>query len=106
MNFNLNKNEMEQRRYNAIKKSGEYIELNILIGVKQDKFDGHTGKIPVIQGTMKGCGSEEIANMYTVLQNLIEYYEETYPMECMLAKATMDCNRMGVIDTPIINEEG
>jgi hypothetical protein len=105
MDFNTIEDEMERRRYNAIKKSGKYIELNILIGVEKEKFDGHTGKLPVVTTYARGCGPEEIANMYLVLKSMVEYYEQEYPAECLLASLTMTSNNMGTIDRPIDEEE-
>ncbi len=98
MQFNIDMDEMEQKRYNHIKKSGKYIELGILIGVEKDTFDGHTGKLPVVATNAYGCGPEEIANMYITLKSMVEYYEREYPIECALANATMTSTNMGVIE--------
>ena len=105
MDFNISEDEMERKRYAMIKKSGQYMELNILISANQEKFDGHIGKLPVVNTTMCRCGSEEIANMYVILKHLINYYEKEYPTECTMAESMMDCRDMGVITTPIVDEE-
>ena len=98
MEYNVDIDEMERQRYNSIKKSGKYIELNIIIGAEKEKFDGHIGKLPVVQSCAHNCGPEEIANMYSVLKNMVEYYRKEYPAECLLAELTMNCDNMGSID--------
>ena len=106
MDYKLDINEMEKQRYEHIKKSGAYIELDILIGAKTDTFDGHTGKLPVINSYMNGCGKEEIGNMYIILKSMVEYYREQYPMECALAELTMSCNRMSEFPSDMKFDEG
>lgn len=105
MDFKIDMCEMEKQRYDRIKKSGSYMELDILISGETEKFDGHTGKMPVVTTCMHGCGPEEVANMYVVLKNMMEYYEKEYPVECALANLTMKCNHMGSVDQPLNNDK-
>lgn len=94
-------NKMEQQRYDNIKKKGEYIELDILIGTEKDDFGGRKGKLPVVTTTMKDCGPEEIACLYATLQNLCEHFEKEYPMECMLSKLAMEVQHVSTVQTKI-----
>ena len=105
MQFSIDMDEMEQKRYDHIKKSGKYIELGILIGVEKDTFDGHIGKLPVVATNAYDCGPEEIANMYITLKTMVAYYEREYPIECALANATMTSTDMGIIGNKLNNEE-
>lgn len=105
MKLDLDMDKMEQKRYDRIKASKEYIEVNILIGVKPEKYDGHIGKMPVVTSSLHKCGSEEIANMYMVLKQMVEIYKEEYPEECLLAELTMECNHETNIITDYDNEE-
>lgn len=97
--------EMEKQRYENIKKSGEYIELDILIGTESKSVDGYTRKTPVISSCMQNCGLEEIASMYVVLKNMVELYEEKYPEACLFAKLTMNSSRMWTITNPTDSKE-
>lgn len=91
----LNLGEMESQRYKAIKKTGNYLELNILIGTEEDVFQEHTGKMPVIKTTMCNVGPEEIGCLYASLINLTENLEKKYPAECFLAKLSTTVTDIG-----------
>ena len=100
MKINVDIDGMEQQRYDAIKKSGKYLELDILIGADKEKDEhGNTVKMPVVTSVMHRIGSEEIANLYTILTQLKTYYEKEYPIECLLAGLTTNCSRMNCINT-------
>ena len=105
MSFEIDMDKNEKKRYDRIKESGAYIELNILIGAKLEKYDGHTGKIPVVTSSIHGCGPEEIANMYMTLKQLVKIYEKNYPAECMLGELTMECKYDGTIEFDCDEEE-
>lgn len=105
MKFNIDINEMEQQRYDAIKKSGKYSELDVLIGVEDDSYDGKTGKMPVVTTCMHGCRSNEISALYMILGLLREHLEEEYPMECIMADIGMSSKHMGTIQTEVEHEE-
>lgn len=101
MKFNIDINEMEQQRYDAIKKSGHYLELDILIGSEDEKYDGHTGKMPVVTTCMHGCEAKDISAMYMILGLIREHFEEEYPMECLMANIGMSAQHMGTIQTEV-----
>ena len=101
MKFSININEMEQQRYNAIKRKGEYVELDILIGVDDSEFRGHTGKMPVVTTQIHGAGPTEIACMYATLNALVKQWEEDYPAECLYAKMCMNSQNVGTVQTEI-----
>lgn len=105
MKFNIDMNEMEQQRYDAIKKSGKYLELDVLIGVEGDNSDGKIWKMPVITTCMHGCRSNEISALYMILGSLREHLEEKYPMECIMADISMSSKHMSTIQTEIEHEE-
>lgn len=105
MKFTIDMNEMEQQRYNHIKKSGKYIELNILIGCEDEKFDGKIGKLPVVTTCMHGAGSTEVMCMYQILGLLREHLEEEYPAECILSKIATNVSYEGHIETPVEGHE-
>lgn len=94
MNFfddiNLNIPRMEQQRYEKIKKSNKYMELDVLIGGEdEDLGDGFIAKLPVISTTRKGVGPKEVGCMYMTLRELIKSLEEEFPTECFVAKLSM-----------------
>ena len=97
--------EFENQRYEAIKKSGKYIELQIIIGTEKETFNGREGKMPVVKGCMHHCGPEEVGNMYVILKQMTEYYKEKYPMECAFAELTCECNGVMDISNKISDEE-
>lgn len=106
MNFDhIDINEMERQRYNAIKKTGEYLELNILIGAGKDRVDGCDCKMPVVTTTMSKVGPEEVGCLYATLKQVIQYYEKHYPLECLLSKMGMSVEDMGSSITPLNKDE-
>ena len=91
--------EMKKQRYETIKRSGEYIELNILIGTESDDLGGGlVSKAPVVSTHINNCGPQEIGCMYMTLQQLIKSMEKKYPTECYLSKLAMRVEDMGSID--------
>lgn len=94
-------NKIEQKRYDEIKKSGKYLELNVLIGVEDDKRDGSIGKLPVVTTCMHDCGQKEIGALYATLQLLTECLENEYPMECLIGNVCMTAQHLGTINTEI-----
>ena len=93
---------MEKQRYKAIKRTGEYVELNILIGTEEDDI---STKSPVVTTCMHGCGPKEVACLYTTLQAVSNMLEEKYPFECFLAKMGMRVENMGSVDSSLDDDE-
>lgn len=88
--------EMEKQRYEAIKKSGEYMELNVLIGVEsEDLGGGLVSKAPVISTHINNCGPQEIGCMYMTLKEIIKSLEKKYPTECFVSKMAMRVEDIG-----------
>lgn len=96
----------EMQRYEEIKSTGEYLELNIIIG-KQDILlpNGHRGKKPVIINNLRNIGSNEIGCMYTILAGLINYYEKEYPLESLVARQLLNTSDVSSIVTPIEDDD-
>lgn len=98
---NLNIPEMERQRYKAIKASGEYAELNILIGVEDDiSLDEEvTTKSPVVTTCLHNCGPKEVACLYATIQSVMKVLERKYPVECLLlSKIGTSVEEIGSID--------
>lgn len=98
---NLNIPEMERQRYKAIKASGEYVELNILIGVEDDiSLDEEvTTKSPVVTTCLHNCGPKEVACLYATIQSVMKVLERKYPVECLLlSKIGTSVEEIGSID--------
>ena len=97
--YNVDVPEMEKQRYDLIKNSGKYLEINILIGVEnEDMGDGLVSKAPVISTHMCKCGSQEVGCLYVTLGELMKSLEKKYPMECYIAKLSMRVDNLGAID--------
>ena len=95
--INLNIPRMEQQRYEKIKKSGRYMELDVLIGSDdEDLGDGFVAKSPVISTTLKGVGPKEVGCMYMTLHELIKSLEKEFPSACFAAKVCMRTENDGV----------
>lgn len=91
--------EMEKQRYEAIKRSGEYMELNILIGAESDDLGGGlVSKTPVVSTHINNCGPQEIGCMYMTLREIIKSMEKKYPMECYVSKLAIRVEDMGSVD--------
>ena len=93
--------EMERQRYKAIKASGEYVELNILIGVEDDiSLDEEvTTKSPVVTTCLHNCGPKEVACLYATIQSVMKVLERKYPVECLLlSKIGTSVEEIGSID--------
>ena len=95
---NLNIPRMEQQRYEKIKKSGKYMELDVLIGSdNEDLGDGFIVKSPVVSTTIKGVGAKEVGCMYMTLHELIKSLEKEFPSECFVAKLSMRAEHDGAV---------
>ena len=95
---NLNITRMEQQRYEKIKKSGKYMELDVLIGSdNEDLGDGFIVKSPVVSTTIKGVGAKEVGCMYMTLHELIKSLEKEFPSECFVAKLSMRAEHDGAV---------
>lgn len=95
--INLNIPRMEQQRYEKIKKSNKYMELDVLIGGEdEDLGDGLVAKSPVISTTIKGVGPKEVGCMYMTLHELIKSLEKEFPSACFAAKVCMRTENDGV----------
>lgn len=92
-------NEMEKQRYEHIKKSGRYTELNILIGVESEGFADDTEyKTPVITLDMHNCTAKEVSCMYVSLKEIMKTLEKQYPVECFMAELGMEVETVGSLD--------
>lgn len=95
--INLNIPRMEQQRYEKIKKSNKYMELDVLIGSDdEDLGDGLVAKSPVVSTTIKGVGPKEVGCMYMTLHELIKSLEKEFPSACFAAKICMRTENDGV----------
>ena len=95
--INLNIPRMEQQRYEKIKKSERYMELDVLIGSDdEDLGDGLVAKSPVVSTTIKGVGPKEVGCMYMTLHELIKSLEKEFPSACFAAKVCMRTENDGV----------
>ena len=96
--MDLNIPRMEQQRYEKIKKSGKYMELDVLIGSdNEDLGDGFIVKSPVVSTTIKGVGAKEVGCMYMTLHELIKSLEKEFPSECFVAKLSMRAEHDGAV---------
>lgn len=96
--INLNIPRMEQQRYEKIKKSGKYMELDVLIGSDdEDLGEGFIAKTPVVRTTIKGVGSKEVGCMYMTLNELVKSLEKEFPSECFVAKLSMRAEHDGAV---------
>lgn len=95
----VNISEMEKQRYAAIKRTNKYLEMNLIIGVDDDRIleKGLTSKHPVVITTMNKCSSQEIGCFYMTLQEIIKSLEKQYPIECYAAKMTMEVQDIGSV---------
>ena len=95
--MDLNIPRMEQQRYEKIKKSNRYMEVNVLIGSEDEELGGGlTCKTPVVSTTIKGVGPKEVGCMYMTLHELIKSLEEEFPSACFAAKVCMRTENDGV----------
>lgn len=103
--YNIDIPEMERQRYNSIKKSGEYIELNILIGVEDEEENGVSAKSPVVSTCMHNCGPQEVACLYATLHAVSQTLERKYPVECLMGKMGMRIENMGSVDSSLEDDK-
>ena len=95
--INPNIPKMEQQRYEKIKKSERYMEINVLIGRDdEDLGEGFIAKTPVVRTTIKGVGPKEVGCMYMTLHELIKSLEKEFPSACFAAKVCMRTENDGV----------
>lgn len=88
--------ESEKQRYKAIKKTGNYMEVNILIGAEsEDMGDGLIAKAPIVSTEICNCGAQEIGCVYMTLIELAKTLEKKYPSACFTAKLAMSVENMG-----------
>lgn len=108
MEFDVNDidmKELERQRYDAIKKAGKYIEVDILIGAKENTKDTPTSIRPVITTTLHGAKPTEIGAMYIMLKEMAEHFQENYPMECLLALMTTKSRTLGTAEYDIDDKD-
>lgn len=92
--------EMERQRYESIKRTGEYMEVNILVGGENEELgEGLVSKMPVVSTCMRNCGPQEVACMYMTLQELVKKLRKDYPSECFAAEMSMRVEDAGSVDT-------
>lgn len=98
--MDVNMEELERQRYDAIKKTGQYLELNILIGAEnEDENEDTTHKFPVVTTTMCHCGSREISCLYATIRAFLNSFEKKYPLECLAVKlGIVDVDDLGSIE--------
>lgn len=88
--------EMEKQRYKKIKESNEYLEFNVLIGVKEeDMGNGRVIKSPVVSTAGRNCGAKEIGCLYMTLKAYMEQLRTDYPIECFVAEMAMHVEDAG-----------
>lgn len=107
-NNEMDMHELEEQRYKAIKKTGEYMEVNILIGTEnEDMGDGLIAKAPIVSTKICNCGTQEIGCVYMTLKELAKTLEKKYPSACFAAKLAMSVEDMGSSEhiTAIRNDE-
>ena len=78
--------EYEKQRRAEIKKSDQYLELNILISADEHDLDKDA---PIVTMEQHHCGPIEIAKLYAILTALQKELETSHPMECSYAKTHM-----------------
>lgn len=96
-NMDMTNMDMEKRRYAKIKASGEYLELNIIIGVEDDEDlgKGLVSKSPVVCTVGHSCGPKEIGCLYMTLKSYMDKLREDYPTECFVAEMAMHVEDVG-----------
>jgi len=94
-------NEFEQQRYNNIKKSDKYVEVNIIVGAEKEHFYGHTGVVPAVRTILHNCGPEEIGALYVTLQSLMDKLEEEYPLACLYGRTAMKATMLKQTETSL-----
>ena len=107
-NDEIDMHESEKQRYKAIKKTGNYMEVNILIGAEnEDVGDGLIAKTPIVSTEICNCGAQEIGCAYMSLIELAKTLEKKYPSACFAAKLAMSVENMGSSEhiTVIRNDE-
>lgn len=89
--MNIEDIDIEKRRYAKIKASGEYLELNIIIGVEDDEDlgEGCVSKSPIVYTVGRNYGPKEIGCLYMTLKSYMNKLKEDYPTECFVAEMTM-----------------
>ena len=100
---NIDLSEMERQRYNAIKKKGKYIEVNVL--VESTNSENTHSKMPVITTQLCRCNSKDIAYMYVSLKALVDQFIKDHPIECMYGEALMGTTNLGTTSTKLTKEE-
>ena len=103
--FEIDISAFEKQRYDSIKNSGKYLELNVLIGSETQNYEDSEGNIPVITTVMHGCKSTEISCLYITLKELIKHLEKEYPAECLYASLTMNCTHLEDFEKSIKKED-
>lgn len=103
---NLDIGEMERQRYDSIKRTDKYLELNVLIGAEDDQLGTNIGKIPVITVKARQISPDEIACMYVTLKELVRNYEQEYPEECALGLLKFNTSGMKTFTDSDNNKEG
>ena len=74
----------EEIRAKKIKESGNYLELNILVPSERVEDEDETiHREPVSHIEGKNYGAAEITCMYMTLKELLDYFIENYPRECL-----------------------
>lgn len=104
--YDIDVPEMERQRYQSIKETGKYVELNVLIGVEEDEMDeDFSAKSPVVTTCMHNCSAKEVACLYVTLQSVLHILEKKYPLECLMGKLGMKVENMGTIDSSFTDDE-
>lgn len=95
--MNIEDIDIEKRRYAKIKASGEYLELNIIIGVEDDEDlgEGCVSKSPIVYTVGRNYGPKEIGCLYMTLKSHMNKLKEDYPTECFVAEMAMHVENIG-----------
>lgn len=78
--------ELEKQRRKEIKKSGNYLEFTVTIGV-ENEFKSVS--VPVISTELHGCGPKQISALCAVLLAELEELAKDYPSEFAYAALNM-----------------
>lgn len=96
---NIDVNQLEKQRYEAIKKTGKYLELSILIGTEDEEINGEVCRMPVVSTVARHVGPEEMGYLYGILQEMCKFYEKEYPLECFMYKMKLNVKHLGFTQT-------
>ena len=92
----------EHARYQAIKDSGEYVELSILISGNNDDANSD---LPCVRTEMREANPEMVGKLYTSVKMYLDHLRKEYPMECLLAEFSHEAVTIGQVECPLDDDE-